>query len=76
MVSSLKFLVKCIVNVNSFVVENYYVYEYFDEEFEWSDEFDYNVYYYVVQNFLENEEWDDCDFVDEVWDVGDIVKNF
>jgi len=45
--------------------------DYPDEDLEWDDEFDRNAYHYLTQNAADDEEFDERDFIDEVWDQCD-----
>ncbi|KAG7290526.1 hypothetical protein NEMBOFW57_000529 [Staphylotrichum longicolle] len=51
--------------------ENYYAADYPDEDLDWDDEFDRNAYHYVNQNASDMEEFDERDFVDDVWERSD-----
>ncbi|KAL2015590.1 hypothetical protein VTK56DRAFT_5202 [Thermocarpiscus australiensis] len=53
--------------------ENHYTTEYPDEDLEWDDEFDRNAYHYLNQNASDLEEYDERDFVDEIWEKSDEV---
>ncbi|KAK3906330.1 hypothetical protein C8A05DRAFT_40827 [Staphylotrichum tortipilum] len=48
--------------------EDYYAADYPDEDLQWDDEFDRNAYHYLNKNAADDEEFDERDFVDEVWD--------
>ena len=47
--------------------------DYPDEDLEWDDEFDRNAYHYMNQNASDLEEFDERDFIDEVWEKSDNV---
>ncbi|KAL2261929.1 hypothetical protein VTK26DRAFT_2994 [Humicola hyalothermophila] len=53
--------------------ENYYTTEYPDEDLDWDDEFDRNAYHYMNQNASDLEEFDERDFIDEVWEKSDTL---
>ncbi|KAL2128009.1 hypothetical protein VTI74DRAFT_9855 [Chaetomium olivicolor] len=53
--------------------ENYYAADYPDEDLDWDDEFDRNPYHYMNQNASDMEEFDERDFVDEVWEKSDRI---
>lgn len=61
----------CCEQLTSPLAENYYAADYPDEDLEWDDEFDRNAYHYVNQNASDMEEFDERDFVDEVWEKSD-----
>jgi hypothetical protein len=57
--------------------ENYYAADYPDEDLDWDDEFDRNPYHFQTQNASDMEEFDERDFVDEVWekfDEGEVAE--
>jgi hypothetical protein len=60
-------------DTNAILAENYYTTEYPDEDLEWDDELDHNAYHYVNQNASDLEEFDERDFIDDVWEKSDAV---
>lgn len=56
---------------NTPLAEKYYAADYPDEDLEWEDEFDRNPYHYVNQNASDLEEFDEREFINDVWEKSD-----
>ena len=53
------------------LAEDYYAADYPDEDLDWDDELGRNAYHYMNQNASDMEEFDERDFVDDLWEKFD-----